>query len=172
MKIVAKHLRDFLIPILMTIILPFWINRTEYRLYGRSLITPSVAQLVGGVIVGLIGLALMLTSMIVMIRIAKSTIMPWDPSQKLVVTGPYRHLRNPMILGVIILLIGEAFVLSSYGIAILAAVFFILNTAYFITFEEPQLEQLFGESYRQYRANVPRWIPRVKPWNPDNIHHD
>lgn len=169
MKTLAKHLRDFLIPIFVTVILPFWINRTEHRLYGRPLITPSVVQLVAGVLVGLVGLALMMTSIIVMIRIAKSTIMPWDPSQNLVVTGPYRHLRNPMILGVIILLIGEALALSSYGIALLATGFFILNTAYFILFEEPQLEQQFGETYRQYKANVPRWQPRIKPWNPEEI---
>jgi protein-S-isoprenylcysteine O-methyltransferase Ste14 len=166
MNILAKHLRDFLIPIIVTIILPLLINRTEQRQFSRPLIAPSVLQIMAGVLVGLAGLALMISSIILMIRIAKSTIMPWDPSQNLVVVGPYRHLRNPMILGVILLLLGEALVLSSYGISLLAMAFFILNTVYFICFEEPQLEKQFGEAYRQYKAHVPRWVPRIRPWHP------
>ena len=77
-----------------------------------------------------------------------------------------------MILGVIILLFGEAVVLSSYGIAILAGVFFIGNTAYFIFFEEPCLEAQFREAYRRYKANVPRWLPRLKPWHPGKDSHE
>lgn len=167
MKTVTKHLRDFLIPILMTVILPLWLNRTEHRLFDRPLLTPATVQMVAGIVIGLSGLALMLISIVLMIRIARSTVMPWDPSKNLVIQGPYRYLRNPMILGVIILLFGEAVVLSSYGIAILAGVFFILNTAYFVFFEEPSLEERFGEAYRRYKANVPRWLPRLKPWHPE-----
>ena len=166
MKTFAKHLRDFLIPIFVTIILPLVINRLEYHYFGRPLHTQSAIQMAAGAWVVLSGLGLMLSSIILMIRIAKSTVMPWDPSKNLVVAGPYRHLRNPMILGVILLLIGEALVFCSYGIAILATGFFVLNTLYFIYFEEPKLEQQFGEAYRQYKANVPRWLPRTRAWYP------
>ena len=166
MKTFAKHLRDFLIPMFVTIILPLTINQIEQRWFGRLLFAASTLQIVAGALVGLAGLVLLLFSIILMIRIAKSTVMPWDPSRNLVVAGPYRHLRNPMILGVVLLLIGEALVLASYGIAILALAFFILNTVYFIYFEEPHLEQQFGEEYRQYKAHVLRWVPRLKPWYP------
>ena len=172
MKTVPKHLRDFLIPIFMTIVVPLGINRMEYRSFSRSLLAESTFQIGAGVMIGLVGLNLMLSSIVLMIRIAKSTIMPWDPSQNLVVRGPYRHLRNPMIMGVIILMLGEALALSSYGIAILAGVFFIGNTAYFIFFEEPSLEAQFGEVYRGYKANVPRWRPRLKPWHPEKDAHE
>jgi protein-S-isoprenylcysteine O-methyltransferase Ste14 len=164
MRTVSKHLRDFLIPIFMTIILPLLINAMENRWFQRPRFARSMFQLALGFLVCLAGLALLIASIVVMIRIAKSTVMPWDPSQNLVVRGPYRYLRNPMILGVIILLLGEALMLSSYGIAILAGMFFIGNTAYFIFFEEPSLEAQFGEAYRFYKANVPRWLPRIKPW--------
>jgi protein-S-isoprenylcysteine O-methyltransferase Ste14 len=172
MKTVSKHLRDFLIPLLMTVILPVMINRLEHRLFDRPLLAQSTIQFVAGIMIALAGLALLITSIVLMIRIAKSTVMPWDPSQNLVVRGPYRHLRNPMILGVIILLIGEALILSSVGVAILAAVFFFLNTLYFILFEEPKLEAQFGDAYRRYKANVPRWLPRLKPWHPGENTHD
>lgn len=172
MKTVAKHLRDFIIPIVMTLLLPWGINRLEYHHFGRPLLTSASIQLAAGVLIGLAGLALMLFSIVLMIRIAKSTVMPWDPSQNLVITGPYRHLRNPMILGVILLLIGEALILCAYGIAILALAFFILNTVYFVYFEEPKLEQQFGQEYRQYKANVPRWLPRTTPWHPQEKPQD
>jgi protein-S-isoprenylcysteine O-methyltransferase Ste14 len=167
-KTAAKHLRDFIIPIFVTLILPLIINDREYRWFQRPRLAQTPLQLVLGAVIGLAGLALMVTSMVLMIRIAQSTVMPWDPSKKLVVVGPYRHLRNPMLLGVVLLLIGEALVLASYGIVFLAVGFFILNTLYFIVFEEPQLEQQFGEEYRQYQANVPRWLPRLKPWRPED----
>ncbi|MBW6465977.1 MAG: isoprenylcysteine carboxylmethyltransferase family protein [Brevefilum sp.] len=172
MKTIGKHLRDFLIPIFVTILLPWWINYLEYQWFNRPLCTNGAFQLAAGIVIGLAGLALLITSMVLMIRIAKSTVMPWDPSQNLVVRGPYRHLRNPMILGVIILLIGEALILSSVGVAILAVAFFFLNTLYFILFEEPKLEAQFGEAYQQYKANVPRWLPRLKPWHPGEDTHD
>ena len=125
-----------------------------------------------GLVVSLFGLALMITSIVLMIRISHSTVMPWDLSKNLVVKGPYRHLRNPMILGVFILLIGEALILSSVGVAILGVVFFFLNTIYFIHFEEPELEEQFGNEYRQYQTNVPRLLPRIKPWYPQKGTHD
>lgn len=163
MKTILNHLRDYLIPIFVTILLPLWINQMEHLWFDRPLRTHGPFQLAAGIVIALAGLALMITSIVLMVRIAQSTIMPWDPSKNLVVKGPYRHLRNPMILGVIILLIGEALILSSVGVAILAVVFFILNTTYFIYFEEPKLEEHFGDEYRQYQANVPRWLPRIKP---------
>jgi protein-S-isoprenylcysteine O-methyltransferase Ste14 len=92
------------------------------------------------------------------------TIMPWDPTQKLIVTGLYRHVRNPMIAGVVLVQAGEAMLFSSWGVGALAALNFILNTVYFIFSEEPGLVKRFGQEYIEYKKNVPRWIPRLKPW--------
>lgn len=139
----------------------------EHKRFMRPRFAQSPGYIALGILISLVGLTLMISSIVVMIRVAQSTIMPWDPSKNLVIKGPYRHLRNPMILGVILLLHGEALILSSYGIAILAVLFFFGNTVYFILSEEPKLEVQFGKAYRRYKENVPRWLPRVKPWYPE-----
>jgi protein-S-isoprenylcysteine O-methyltransferase Ste14 len=71
-----------------------------------------------------------------------------------------------MILSVMTIQVGEATLFASKGIALLAVLFFVINTLYFITSEEPGLEKRFGEEYNEYKRNVPRWIPRLKPWKP------
>ena len=98
------------------------------------------------------------------VRVGQGTLAPWDPTQKLVAAGPYRHIRNPMISGVLMMLIGQALYFGSPRVGLWAGIFFLINHAYFILSEEPGLEKRFGESYRVYKANVPRWVPRVKPW--------
>ena len=90
---------------------------------------------------------------------------PWDPPTKLVVVGPYRHVRNPMITGVFLMLTAESVLFGSWPLFGWVVVFFLLNTVYFSKVEEPGLERRFGENYRHYRSNVPRWIPRWRQWN-------
>ena len=85
---------------------------------------------------------------------------PDDPPRR---RGPYRHVRNPMISGVLAVPIGEGLLLGSTGILIWAAAFLAINTIYFIASEEPGLEHRFGDEYREYKANVPRWLPRKTP---------
>jgi protein-S-isoprenylcysteine O-methyltransferase Ste14 len=97
-------------------------------------------------------------------RIGKGTLAPWDPTTHLVVEGPYAHVRNPMITGVLAALLGEALVFGSTAIAIWAAVFVAVNHVFFLAYEEPAVERRFGDAYRRYKQNVPRWIPRRVPW--------
>ena len=91
---------------------------------------------------------------------------PWAPPQSLVVRGPYRHVRNPMITSVIVMLGGESLILGSWPVAGWMLLFFLILTISFVRFEEPDLERRFGDEYRYYKANVPRWIPRATPWEP------
>ena len=74
-------------------------------------------------------------------------------------------VRNPMISGVLLMLIAETLFSGSWPLLGWVVAFFLINTAYFFTIEEPGLERRFGEDYRHYRSNVPRWIPRWRPWN-------
>ena len=71
-----------------------------------------------------------------------------------------------MITSVLVMLAAESLYFGSWHLAAWMAVFFLGNTVYFSRVEEPGLERRFGDSYWLYRANVPRWIPSLRPWNP------
>jgi protein-S-isoprenylcysteine O-methyltransferase Ste14 len=97
-------------------------------------------------------------------RVGRGTLAPWDPTRHLVVAGPYRYVRNPMISGVALMLLGEAAFWGSRAVGMWAASFLAINHLYFVLSEEPGLERRFGQEYRTYKAEVPRWIPRLRPW--------
>lgn len=128
---------------------------------------------VGAVLVALAGVALIFGGFSVWLwtvrlfnRIGKGTLAPWDQTSRLVVAGPYRHMRNPMITAVATLLLGEALFFGSLWILAWAGLFLVVNQVNFLIAEEPGLERRFGEEYRTYKRNVPRWSPRRKPWAP------
>jgi len=97
-------------------------------------------------------------------RVGRGTLAPWDPTRHLVVAGPYRYVRNAMISGVALMLLGEAAFWGSRAVGLWAACFLAINHLYFVLSEEPGLERRFGQQYRTYKAEVPRWIPRLRPW--------
>lgn len=94
-------------------------------------------------------------------QIGRGTLLPWDPPQKLVIEGPYQYVRNPMILSVLGVLLGEALLLGSSCLALWAAVFFALSYSYFVFWEEPRLLERYGDAYETYRQRVPRWLPHL-----------
>ncbi len=106
------------------------------------------------------GFALWVWTVRLFARIGRGTLAPWDPTERLVVEGPYAHVRNPMITGVLAVLLGEALIFGSTAIAIWAAAFAVINHVFFLAYEEPAVERRFGDEYRRYKENVPRWIPR------------
>ena len=112
------------------------------------------------------GLALAAWTATLFVTLGGGTPAPWDPPARLVIRGPYRHVRNPMISGVGLVLLAEALLLQSWPIAIWLALFLVGNAAWFPLVEEPGLERRFGSAYTEYRRHVPRWIPRLRPWRP------
>jgi protein-S-isoprenylcysteine O-methyltransferase Ste14 len=89
---------------------------------------------------------------------------PLAPTRHLVVTGLYRHVRNPMYVGVVAAIFGQALYFGSvtlipYGGAVWGGFF-----AFVFFYEEPALTRQFGAEYEAYRAHVPRWLPRLGPW--------
>jgi protein-S-isoprenylcysteine O-methyltransferase Ste14 len=131
--------------------------------WGLDGIAVALPLLFGIVLIGA-GFALWLWTVRLFARVGEGTLAPWDPPRHLVVLGPYRHVRNPMITAALTVLLGEASLFGSLGILIWATIFFAIVFASFILYEEPDLERRFGERYRDYRANVPRWLPRRTPW--------
>ena len=158
---VWRHLRAIgLLPVTVTIVVPgliLW--RTGVELAPWPLAT------LGAVLIG-VGLALVTWTVSLFMRIGKGTLAPWDPTSRLVVVGPYRHVRNPMISGVLTVLLGEAALFGSLPLLVWFGAVFAVNAVYFPLVEEPGLRERFGEDYDAYRANVPRWLPRLRPWEP------
>lgn len=114
------------------------------------------------------GLLLFVQSIFLFIKIGRGTLAPWDPTKRLVVKSLYRYVRNPMILGVLTLLLAEGLFFRSLVILFWALLFFMINNVYFIRKEEPDLHKRFGQEYQEYKNHVPRWLPRLSGWNPEN----
>ena len=116
----------------------------------------------------IVGLALGAWTATLFLKFGEGTPAPWDPPKRLVVRGPYRHVRNPMITGVLLVLFAETVLLQSWPIAVWMMVFFIGNSIYFPLVEESGLEKRFGNQYREYKNQVPRWIPRLSCWSQES----
>jgi protein-S-isoprenylcysteine O-methyltransferase Ste14 len=129
---------------------------------------PSAALLASGRIAGALvfaaGFALFVWCVSLFARIGRGTLAPWDPTRRLVVAGPYRHVRNPMITAVGTMLAGETLFFHSARIGAWLLLFMAINHAFFLLIEEPGLVRRFGEEYERYRAAVPRWLPRRTGW--------
>ncbi|MFN8335568.1 MAG: isoprenylcysteine carboxylmethyltransferase family protein [Cyclobacteriaceae bacterium] len=156
-----KHLRDILIlPFSVTVIIPLLIyENTNWFFFDNLALT-----IFGSVILSC-GLALFLYTVVLFRTYGRGTLAPWTPTEKLVIRGPYRYCRNPMISGVFFILIGESMVYYSINILIWAGIFLLINTTYFVLKEEPDLYKRFGDEYSEYKRNVPRWIPRLTPYD-------
>jgi protein-S-isoprenylcysteine O-methyltransferase Ste14 len=87
---------------------------------------------------------------------------PIAPTKFLVTTALHRYVRNPMYLGVALAILGEAALFRSLRVAAYAALMLLTAHMFVVLYEEPTLERQFGESYTEYRTNVPRWLPRLR----------
>lgn len=163
-----KHLRAILLlPGMATVVIPALI----YYLYGPdtfglwNLIPATrVALPIVGVGVMVVGLSLMTSTIRLFATAGQGTLAPWDPTQKLVVRGVYRHVRNPMISGVFSVLFSEALVAASFPLFCWFAFFVVVNMIYIPLVEVLGLVKRFGDEYLEYKRNVPRWAPSLTPW--------
>lgn len=92
----------------------------------------------------------------------------WFMPREFVAAGPFRYVRNPMSLGGVVLMAGIALWQRSTLALGLSVALFVLMHAVVVYLEEPGLEKRFGESYREYKRHVRRWIPRWRPWTSSN----
>lgn len=155
-----KHLRDiFLMPFTVTLLVP-------YLLYDSKdvFIPHNVTLKLVGWLIAVAGSALFVYTVFLFKMVGQGTLAPWEPTKKLIVEGPYRYCRNPMITGVFFMIVGEGLMLYSTNILAWAVAFFIINTLYFIFVEERSMMQRFGSDYLRYKKHVPRWLPRLRPF--------
>jgi protein-S-isoprenylcysteine O-methyltransferase Ste14 len=101
---------------------------------------------------------------------AGGTPMPIAPTQRLVITGFNRYVRNPMYVGLCIAIIGQALLFGSWALLVYAAVVSIAFSSFVHWYEEPTLLREYGGEYETYRRNVHAWFPRWRPWTPEAQH--
>ena len=160
-----KHLRAILLlPGMVLLVIPgliLW--RGGFDTLGLWQSVPAsrvILPIIGVICVGL-GLLLMVATIRLFATVGKGTLAPWNPPQRRVVRGVYRHVRNPMISGVL----GESVLTASMPLFRWFLIFAVINAIYIPLLEEPMLVNRFGDEYRTYKRNVPRWIPSLTPWD-------
>lgn len=146
-----------LAPVLVGILVPWWIGRET----GHALPWPLTAA---GGLVALAGLTVMARCFAEFVA-ARGTPAPVAPTERLVVEGLYRHVRNPMYVAVVTGVLGVALWHGSLWVLAYAAAVWATTAAFVLLYEEPALRRQFGHQYDAYVAAVPRWVPRLRPWD-------
>lgn len=112
-----------------------------------------------GIILNILGYSLAVWCVMLFIKEGKGTPLPFAPPKRLVLTGPYRFVRNPMVIGTVLFLLGNAILLGSAGIFIYTVIIFLIMH-FFVLVEERSLVRRFGAEYTSYLKDIPRWLPR------------
>lgn len=152
-------LRNFLFTILqpgvVTVLIPFLI-----LYYSRTELLPGrwTALNVAGAVVMVAGTCILLNCVLRFATEGKGTISPIDPTKKLVIRGLYKYSRNPMYVGVMFIMIGEAVFIWSLALAIYAAIVFAAFNLFIVLHEEPRCRREFGSEYEDYYRRVRRWL--------------
>ena len=162
-----RHLLSIaILPFTVAAIVPLWIARQGGVALSLGRSAPEWLLQLAGIGLLTVGLGFFVASLRRFATEGHGTLAPWDPPLELVVRGPYRYVRNPMISGVVLVLFGEALVLLSVVHAEWAVAVLAVNLIYIPLLEEPMLEQRFGAAYIEYCRHVPRVLPRLRPWLP------
>jgi protein-S-isoprenylcysteine O-methyltransferase Ste14 len=138
---------------------PWWL--TGWHL-NRYLVPVQVL----GVAIGVAGVAVLLTLFARFVLEGLGTPAPVAPTQRLVVGGLYRYVRNPMYIAVGAIILGQAIALGQPVLLLYLAVFAVAVGFFVHWYEEPTLRERFGAGYAEYQRAVPRWLPRRTPWRP------
>lgn len=144
-------------PGLVAGLVPYWIlGEKAKELFVQQSLNLGLHS--SGTIIFLIGLVIMLTCIISFAVKGRGTLSPADPTKKLVVSGLYKFSRNPMYVGVVLILIGEAVFFQSIELGFYSLFVFIGFHIFAILVEEPRLKRDFGTEYKRYCEKVRRWV--------------
>ncbi len=145
-------------PGFVLVYIPFWMTR--FRVPAAEAgwqILPACALI-------LLGLAPLFESIVRFVRVGRGTLVPAAPTERLVVSGLYRYVRNPMYAGVLTCVGGEAILFRSHSMAVYLACGWLATHLFVCLYEEPTLARRHPEDYPRYKRDVPRWLPRFTPW--------
>jgi protein-S-isoprenylcysteine O-methyltransferase Ste14 len=121
-----------------------------------------------GVVLVVVGAAVLVHAFARFVVEGAGTPAPVAPTERLVVGGLYRHVRNPMYLAVAAAICGQALILGRPWLYAYAALFGAMVWVFVTFYEEPTLAQRYGAQYETYRSAVPGWRPRLRPWGGDD----
>ncbi|MFZ5868083.1 MAG: methyltransferase family protein [Thermodesulfobacteriota bacterium] len=165
----AKHLTAIiLLPGMVLIAIPgliLYFTQTVSAGWGFRFPWALIPIIVGVLFIGA-GLWLMVHTVKLFANRGHGTLAPWSPTQRLVVQGVYRYVRNPMMSGVYAVLLGEVILFGAWPLLFWLVPFVLVNAIYIPLWEERSLVRRFGADYLEYKKHVPRWMPRVHPWTP------
>jgi protein-S-isoprenylcysteine O-methyltransferase Ste14 len=164
-----RHLIGIIaLPVTVIIIIPaVLVSSLFYEpFWGLQSLTLLLLLMSGSLLIG-VGLILLYFTISLFVKERNGTIAPWNPTSKLIVSGVYRHVRNPMITAVFFSLMGESILLGSIPLTIWTMLFVLTNLIYIPLIEEKKLTERFGNKYLVYKESVPRWIPRLSRWKKD-----
>jgi protein-S-isoprenylcysteine O-methyltransferase Ste14 len=142
----------FVCPGTVTLLIPYFILRDQgpdYRPFWHY---------AGALPIG-VGAGILFRCIFDFAVVGRGTLAPVDPPKNLVARGLYRYVRNPMYVGVVLILLGEALFFGSIALLWYALGFFGLVHLFVVLYEEPTLRRQFGESYEAYCRTVHRWLP-------------
>jgi protein-S-isoprenylcysteine O-methyltransferase Ste14 len=160
--ILGSALFFLIAPFTIGFVVPWWIAGWDI---GTSTPEGNLFR-VAGVVLVLMGMVPLVESFGRFALVGLGTPTPVAPPQHLVVTGFYRYVRNPMYVGVLAIILGNALILENGAIFAYAAVVALGFALFVMGYEEPALWQQFGAEYQEFCKNVPRWLPRLTPWTP------
>jgi protein-S-isoprenylcysteine O-methyltransferase Ste14 len=140
-------------------LIPWFITRWEFH---QPMAHWGVAKAVGILLI-CVGLVPLVSAFAEFVK-AGGTPLPAAPPPRLVVSGFNRYVRNPMYVGVLMVIVGQALLFGSLGLLIYGALAWLLVAAFVRWYEEPTLTRQFGTDYQEYQRAVPAWWPRLRPW--------
>jgi protein-S-isoprenylcysteine O-methyltransferase Ste14 len=136
------------------------VGLVPYALTGWRL-APSTALRVLGALLILAALPLFVAFLLRFVREGHGTPAPIAPTERLVVGGPFRTVRNPGYVAVVAMVVGQGLLFASGSVLVYAALLALGFHLFVVLYEEPTLQRQFGAEYDEYRRRVPRWWPRL-----------
>ena len=118
-----------------------------------------------GLVIVALGLAALVACFVQFVGEGRGTPAPVAPTEKLVVGGLYRWVRNPMYLAVGTIILGQAVAFASVGVLLWFGAITVAVVSFVTAYEEPTLRHTYGASYDAYCGAVPAWRPRLTPWD-------
>jgi protein-S-isoprenylcysteine O-methyltransferase Ste14 len=141
-------------------LVPWWISRWQMR---AAFLGFAPFRVIGVLLIAA-GLPVLLESFARFALQGVGTPAPVFPTRRLVVTGFYRFVRNPMYVAVVSLILGQALLLGDVHVLEYAGVAWLVAHLFVLAYEEPTLRRTYGAEYTAFCAHVPRWVPRLTPW--------